>query len=137
MRRVYLLGLLTMALLLCGAAQAQQVRLASPPKVEKVQNRVTLTWQAETEQEVAAYEIQRKTPTSMGHVLLHTLPAHGPGKAYTYTDADLYKEVSALADYQLVAVYRNGSRQAIFNVQVNYTTTGLRRTWGSLKAMFQ
>ena len=126
-----------MALLLCGAAQAQQVRLAGPPKVEKVQNRVTLTWQAETEQDVAAYEIQRKTPTSTGHILLHTLPAHGPGKTYTYTDADLYKEVSALADYQLVAVYRDGSRQSIFNVQVNYTTTGLRRTWGSLKAMFQ
>lgn len=130
------IGLLMIALLLCGAASAQQARLASH-KVEKVQNRVTVTWQTELEQDVEGYELMRKTPTSTNYVALSKLPAHGPNKAYSYTDNELYKEASAMADYQLVVVYRNGVRQTLFTAQVNYTSTGLRRTWGSLKAMFQ
>ncbi len=128
--------LLAALLLLCGGAVAQQARLAGH-KVENVQNRVLVTWQAELEVDVAAYELRRRTPTSTGFVLLTTVAAQGAGKSYAFTDADLYKEISAMADYELTAVYRNGTRQLLFTAQVNYTTTGLRRTWGSLKAMFQ
>lgn len=124
------------ALLLCATAEAQQARL-SMHRVDNTQSRVTLTWQAEVEQDVAGYEISRRTPTSTGVVLLSTLTAHGAGKPYLYTDAELYKDVSAIAEYQLAVVFRNGTRQLLFTEQVNYTSTGLRRTWGSLKAMFQ
>ena len=136
MRSALSLGFLALSLLLCGAASAQQARLASH-KVENVQNRVLVTWQTEVEVDVAAYEIRRRTPTSTGFVLLTTVQAQGAGKPYAYTDGDLYKEISAMADYELTAVYHNGTRQLLFTAQVNYTTTGLRRTWGSLKAMFQ
>lgn len=134
MTRPLALGL--MALLLCGTAAAQGARLGQH-EARTEGTRVVLTWQTEAEPDVVAYEIFRRTPTSTGFVLLHTLAAHGAGKPYVFTDTNLYKEASALAEYRVEAVYRAGTRQSLFTEQVNYTTTGIRRTWGSLKAMFQ
>ncbi len=129
--------ILLACLLFCGTVAAQQTVQLEYKRVEQVQNRVMLIWQTVAEPGVAAYEIRRRTPTSMGLVLLQTVAAHGVGKPYTYTDTELYKETSDMADYDVTAVYQNGTRSALFTAQVNYTTTGLRRTWGSLKAMFQ
>lgn len=135
MTRRALLGLL--GLLLCGAVAAQQGPRVAQHEVRNEGTRVVLAWTMEQEATVAAFEIHRRTPTSTGFVLLHTLASHGPGKPYGYTDATLYKETSALAEYAIWAVQRDGTRVALFSEQVNYTTTGIRRTWGSLKAMFQ
>ncbi len=130
-------SLLLMCLLLCGSAAAQQTARVSMHEVRTEGTRVVLTWQTELEPDVKAFEIHRNTPTSTDFVLLHTVNAHGPAKPYVYTDLNLYKGASSLAEYKVVAVYRSGVRQDLFSEKVNYTSTGIRRTWGSLKAMFQ
>ncbi len=97
-----------------------------------------LTWQAEQETSVRHYEVLRRTIHSNGvFIPLKTLPAHGPNKPYTFRDDQVYKTAADQVDYQLEVVFENGLRQILASKSVNYTPTAIRRTWGSIKAMFQ
>jgi hypothetical protein len=60
------------------------------------------------------------------------------GKVYTYTDRNVYKN-NTTSEPVIYGLYLNksGSSKFIAQVDVNYTTTTVRRTWGSIKAMFQ
>lgn len=133
--RVFLL-LLVLAL---GApvALAQSVRLGEW-RVEKERAQVKLVWQTVTEAGVQGFEVRRRAPTSGSEFFsLGEVRSHGAGRTYDFTDDDLYKNAQAMAQYQVWVVFTNGVRQPLFTAEVNYTSTGLRRTWGSLKAMFQ
>lgn len=128
-----------LVLVLAGAAPvlAQSVRLGEQ-RVEQREARVFVTWRTDTEVGVQAYEVLRRSAaTGSEFRRLGSVAAHGTGRTYEFVDDDLFKNASSMADYQVVAVLASGVRQTLFGAQVNYTTTGLRRTWGSLKAMFQ
>lgn len=131
--------LVVLVLVLAGvsSAQAQAVRLGEQ-RVEQREARVVVTWRTDTEVGVQGYEVMRRSAaTGDQYRSLGSVAAHGAGRAYEFVDDDLYKNTSSMADYQVVAVLAGGGRQLLFGAQINYTTTGLRRTWGSLKAMFQ
>ena len=70
-------------------------------------------------------------------VQVHQVDAHGPNRGYGFRDTQVYKTGSDKLDYQLEAVYMNGVREVVRSESMNYTSTAVRRTWGSLKAMFQ
>jgi len=118
-------------------ALAQSVRLDTW-RVDKDRAQVHLVWQTQAESGVQGYEVRRRAPTSGSEFMsLGEVRGHGAGRAYDYTDDDLYKNAQSMAEYQVWVVFTTGVKQPLFSAQVNYTTTGLRRTWGSLKAMFQ
>lgn len=97
-----------------------------------------VSWTTEVEQEVRQFEIMRRTPNSNDQfVRIHTAPAHGTNRAYGFLDSQVFKSGSDKLDYQLEAVYDNGVREVVRTESMNYTSTAVRRTWGSLKAMFQ
>lgn len=132
-----LLVVLVLALAGVSAAQAQAVRLGEQ-RVEQREARVVVTWRTDAETGVREFEVLRRSAATGGDYLrLGVVSAHGIGRSYEFVDDDLYKNTTSMADYQVVAVLANGTRQLLFGAQINYTTTGLRRTWGSLKAMFQ
>ena len=131
--------LVLFVLVLAGAAPAwaQSVRIGEQ-RVEQREARVVVTWRTEVEVGVQGYEVLRRSAATGGEYRrLGSVAAHGAGRGYEFVDDDLYKNTSSMADYQVIAVLASGVRQTLFAAQVNYTTTGLRRTWGSLKAMFQ
>jgi len=97
-----------------------------------------ISWQSDLEEDVRQYEIMRKTPYSNDQfVKVHEAVAHGVNKAYNFRDSQVFKAGSDKVDYQLEVVYSNGVREIVKTQSMNYTTTAVRRTWGSLKAMFQ
>ena len=129
--------LLLLLALSAPVALAQSVRLGTW-RVDKERSQVRLVWQTETEAGVQSFEVRRRAPTSGSEFLsLGEVRSHGAGRAYDFTDDDLYKNAQSMAEYQVWVVFTNGVKQPLFSTQVNYTSTGLRRTWGSLKAMFQ
>ena|GEM_PF-262542 len=127
-----------LVLLLTGAGfMAGQVRL-SDFKIQEEGNDFRVSWTTEMEDEVRQFELMRRSPNSNDQfVRVHTVPAHGIGREYGYLDSQVFKSGSEKLDYRLEAVYFNGVREAVRTVSVNYTSTAVRRTWGSLKAMFQ
>ena len=70
-------------------------------------------------------------------VSVHVVKSHGAGKPYLYRDDQVYKAGADQLDYRLEAVFENGLREVVRSASVNYTSTAVRRTWGSIKAMFQ
>ena len=96
-----------------------------------------ITWQTEAEDGVAGFELHRRTSTTNNEfVLVGDRDAHGVGRTYLLRDDQIFKSTSELIDYRLQAVLADGSRQVLRIESVNYTPTAIRRTWGSIKAMF-
>jgi hypothetical protein len=140
--RVYLLRrviyITAILLLLGGAAPFSGVEL-DYFQIDNEGQEFVVSWKSVVEEDVYAYELTRRTGLSANDEFsdVFTAPAHGPDKAYTFRDAQVYKTGSEKLDYRLQVVYASGLREVIMTKSVNYTSTAVRRTWGSLKAMFQ
>ena len=131
------LAVLVLCLASASVALGQTVRLAEQ-RIEQRDARVIVTWRTAAEVGVQGYEVLRRSASTGGEYMrLGDVAVHGTNRPYEFADDGLYKNAVVQADYQVVAVLAGGVRQVLFAAQVNYTTTGLRRTWGSLKAMFQ
>ncbi len=129
--------LLLLVLLLAGAStMAFNVKL-SYFSVERQGNNFVLTWKADLEEDVRAYELYRKTSYTSDFAPVHTITPHGVDKEYRFTDDQVYKSATEELNYRLDAVFTNGLRQQVAERKLNYTPTAVRRTWGSIKAMFQ
>lgn len=136
MRRSFGLGLL-LVLLTAAGSWTGEVRL-SFFQVNAEQNDFVVSWQSDVEQEVQAYELQRRTRYTNGEFnLVATVAPHGTGQPYRYVDDQVFKSAAEQVDYRVEVVYENGLRQVLASKSVNYTPTAVRRTWGSIKAMWQ
>ena len=131
-------------LLLAGWAASSDVASAQNSarldffKVDRENNDMVVTWKATTESGVSRYELQRKTRfTNNQFVVVAEVSPHGTGKTYRLMDDQVYKVSSEQVDYRLEVVYSNGIREELGQQSINYTPTAVRRTWGSIKAMFQ
>jgi hypothetical protein len=139
-RTVFLMAL---AVLLCGAGLWRYGVQLTPGsfKVDNENNDLIISWQADREEGLQGYDIQRKTAFSSGFRSVlegqGLISAHGTGKPYRYRDSQIYKTGSEQVEYTLEAVYQDGVRERLQTRSVNYTPTAIRRTWGSIKAMFQ
>lgn len=102
-------------------------------------NDLVVTWQANREEGVRQYELRRRTPASKGQYVRIDPPIapQGVGKLYRYVDRQVYKQPADEVAYQLWVIFTDGTAQQLAEQAVNYTPTAVRRTWGSIKAMFQ
>ena len=96
-----------------------------------------LTWETDVEADVQSFELFRKNSQSPTFARVAEVDAHGTGLPYAVRDDGVYKTGSEMIDYRLEVVYSNGLRQHVAEKKVNYTPTAIRRSWGSIKAMFQ
>lgn len=141
MKRFFLLSL--SVLLLTGASLMPSARVQLGYfKVEQEQQAApVITWQAQVEEQVKEYVLERRTPFSNGEFreVQKRFAAHGIGKPYRFQDDQLYKALSDEVAYKLYAVSMANpqERTLLAEQSINYTTTTVRRTWGSIKAMFQ
>ena len=99
-------------------------------------NNVNLEWQVSDETNIQYYVIQRKTPQTE-FVDVAKIPANGSPKYY-YTDQSIYKTNDEALTYQIGIVYYNNPNIAWqTTTSVRIYISGIRRTWGSIKAMFR
>ena len=129
--------LILLVLLLTGAGLWAGTVKLDYFKVDRQGNTFLIAWKAQTEEDVRSYELFRKTLHATEFTSIQVLHAHGVGKEYQFNDDQVYKAASEQVDYRLEAIFTNGLRQHVAERKVNYTPTAIRRTWGSIKAMFQ
>ncbi|MEX0747698.1 MAG: hypothetical protein WD275_06835 [Rhodothermales bacterium] len=97
-----------------------------------------IKWQANVEEEVAHYQVKRLTRLDNDFVEIAKIPAQGANKLYVFRDDKIYKTAAETVEYELVAVSADGRTEiSLGRRQTAYTPTAVRRTWGSIKAMFQ
>ena len=106
-------------------------------RVTQPEGGVTLRWRVDSEAGVEGYHVWRILRGDMQKLTQAPVAARGLDW-YTYTDRSLFKAESEQATYYVEVLFSDG-RPALSSekIDVNYTSTAVRRTWGSIKAMFQ
>ena len=100
-------------------------------------NQPVVRWVALEETNLKHYEVHRKTRFNDRFEKIAEVSAKGPGKPYAYRDEQVYKYAAETVEYELFSVSTSGVHKSHGVLSVNYTPTAVRRTWGSIKAMFQ
>ncbi len=99
---------------------------------------ITLRWVSEDENSVSKFVIERKAGISGSFMLLAELLPRGNNSSYQYVDDTAFRIVSeSIYKYQIKIVYANGSPAYYGPITVSHKTSDVRRTWGSIKAMFR
>lgn len=97
---------------------------------------VRLDWKTTTETNLANFKVERRTPDTQFSELATVLPT-GNNSVYTYLDQAAYKMTNPVFIYRLKIVDKDGSYAYSSEVSVSPNISGVKRTWGSIKAMFR
>jgi len=98
---------------------------------------IVLNWQSTTEQNVKHYEILRG-PDKDNLSLLTSVNAKGDNSNYTFIDESAYKTTESFYAYALVIVDNDGSKSSPIHTFVSHAgVSTVKRTWGSIKALFR
>ena len=97
---------------------------------------VVLDWTVQPGLAPAMFHVQRSFDGQRFIAIADVRPADGVYQ-YTYVDDDLFKGELHTYYYRIEAVL-SGDRSALSAVrEVTLSFSGIRRTWGSIKAMFR
>lgn len=100
---------------------------------------VTVTWQVADDAPVKEYILERKARYDAGFREVKRIQPDGT-RYYQFRDVDLYKDRAVSSEqvqYRLRIQEKDGGLTTSSVLNVNYFPTAIRRTWGSIKAMFQ
>jgi hypothetical protein len=100
-------------------------------------NNVKIEWTSGDESNVAHYSIQRKTPQT-SYIEIASVQSRGSNSYYSYEDQSLYKVNDVVFTYRLVIIGKDNSSLVYpHEISVSPNISGIKRTWGSIKAMFR
>lgn len=100
-------------------------------------NAITIRWLSEDETGVLRFELERKAGLNGQFFLLSTVVPKGSGSAYEYVDESAFRTTENLYQYRVKVVFSNGSSVDYGPITVSHKTSDVKRTWGSIKAMFR
>lgn len=97
---------------------------------------IRLEWKTKEEVNLQNFKIERKTPQS-SFTEMETIQPKGSNSYYSYLDQTTYKTTDMIFVYRLKIVDTNGQASYSNEVTVSHNVSGVKRTWGSIKAMFR
>jgi hypothetical protein len=97
---------------------------------------IKLEWKTGEEVNLQDFKIERKTPQN-SFVEIGTVQPKGSNSYYSYLDQSAYKMSGLIFIYRLKIVDTNGQASYSGEVTVSHNVSGVKRTWGSIKAMFR
>ncbi len=97
---------------------------------------VYLQWATTQENGVSSFRVQRSFDGRYFHTLRSLAPT-GNNSSYSYIDSDLFKSSLQTFYYriEIEAANRRVSYSLVERVELAFS--GIRKTWGSIKAMFR
>lgn len=97
---------------------------------------VRLEWKTGDENNLQKFVIERKTPQS-NFTEIGILNPKGSNSFYFFIDKNAYKSTDLLFNYRLKIVDNSNQASYSHEVTVSHSVSGVKRTWGSIKAMFR
>jgi len=97
---------------------------------------IRLEWKTREEVNLKHFKVERKTPQS-AFVEIAEIQPKGNNSYYTYLDQSAYKIQNILFTYRIKIVDNDGQISYSNEVSVSHSISGVKRTWGSIKAMFR
>ncbi len=98
---------------------------------------IVLTWSNSDQSQLNSYEIYRRMDheDNFRKITEKSIQSHG---SYEYVDQSVFRgqRQGNTVSYRLKGDL-NGGIETLAETDINYTSSGVRRTWGSIKRMFQ
>jgi hypothetical protein len=98
---------------------------------------ITIRWISADESGVVRFDIERRTGLTMPFSYLVGLQPKGSNSTYEFVDETAFRTTETLYQYTVKVVYADGSTVDYGPITVSHKTSDVRRTWGSIKAMFR
>jgi hypothetical protein len=97
---------------------------------------VVVEWSTGTESDLKHFEVQRMAGVQGEYASLGFVQPKGSNSSYQFVDKSAYKTSDAIYKYRLAIVNGDGSTSYSQELTVS-SLSGVKRTWGSIKAMFR
>jgi hypothetical protein len=98
---------------------------------------IIIQWSSADESNVASYEIQRAVPNGTFQTIGVQDP-RGSATAYEFTDNTAFMKATTVYQYRIQIIAISGNNPLPTQpITVSHSVSGVRRTWGSIKAMFR
>jgi len=99
---------------------------------------IVVRWLSEQEAGVVRYELERKAGVNGQFFLLVQISPKGDNSSYDYVDDAAFRlTTETLYQYRIKVVFADGSSLYFGPISVSHTVSNVRKTWGSIKAMFR
>ena len=95
-----------------------------------------IEWKTSQETNLKDFVVQRRGPQTQFSDIA-TITPHPDNPYYSYTDKSVYKTNDYVFVYRLKIVDNNGQTSYTDDASVSLSISGVKRTWGSIKAMFR
>ncbi len=123
-------------LLIALTSSAQVIKTSSINAYSDGTN-IILRWNTEDESNVEKFFIERRAGTSGSFIRIASVNPKG-SSLYEYIDQTAFKSSATIYQYQIRIKFSNGSAdQEVGPITVSHSVNSVKRTWGSIKAMFR
>ena len=99
---------------------------------------ILIRWATDDEANVRSFEIERKAGLYGQFFLLDEVAPKGSNSTYEYVDDSTLRLTSeSIYQYRLKILFADGTSIYSPEITVIHAVSSVRRTWGSIKAMFR
>jgi hypothetical protein len=101
---------------------------------------VTIQWGSTDEASIKEFEVLRRDGNTGDFISIAIVPKKGSNSFYEYIDKSAFKTTGTIYQYQIKVVYQNSGSEYFPKdgpLTVSHNVSSVKRTWGSLKAMFR
>ena len=98
-------------------------------------DKVLISWSASSESDLNHYAVERKTVNGNFIEIGKVLPEADLN--YEFTDDTAYKSNDAIYIYRLKIVDTSSAISYSSEISVSHSVSSVKRTWGSIKALFR
>ena len=124
-----------LAILLAGAVVYAGGILDGTLKAQSDGADIIVSWKSADETGVTNYTIDRKAGITGSFIRVGEKTPLGPGSDYSFRDKSVFRTTGTFYQYRVTVVTSGGPAE--YYVSIDHSVSSVRRTWGSIKAMFR
>ncbi len=98
---------------------------------------VTIQWGSTDESTVKEFVIERRSGTAGEFISIAVIAKQGSNSFYEYVDKSAFKSTGSVYQYRIKIISSSGGVELSNVITISHNVSGVKRTWGSLKAMFR
>jgi len=100
-------------------------------------NNVIIQWGSKDESSVKEYQIERRSGTTGEFITIGVVRKKGSNSYYEYIDRTAFKATGSIYQYRIHCVTATNGAELSNIITLSHNVSSVKRTWGSLKAMFR
>ncbi len=98
---------------------------------------IKVEWETGDESNIQSFVVERSSSQSSFSEISSPMQPRGNNSYYSFLDESLFKANDYVFQYRLKIVDNDGTISYSATISVTPKISGLKRTWGSIKAMFR